>query len=61
MKRHIKSQLFKYSNQRWLKNYAEAVWQRLHKAPYLEELFISMYFSTRAKSWIKFYLMREQL
>lgn len=56
---HRKSQLSKYSNQRLLKNYAEAAWQSLNKAPYLEELFISLYFSARINPGLKFHLMRE--
>lgn len=59
-KRQIKSQLSKYSNQRLLKNYAEAAWQSLNKAPYLEELFISLYFYARIKYWIKI-LLNERI
>lgn len=52
MKRHIKKQLSKYLNQRQWKNYAEIAWQSLNNAPYSEELFISLYFSTIIKYWI---------
>lgn len=60
MKRQIKSQLFKYSNQRRLKNYAEAVCQSLNKAPCLEELLISLCFPTAVKSWIKILLNEKK-
>lgn len=61
MERQIKSQFFKYSNQRWLKNCIEAVCQSLNKAPCLEEVFISLCFPTAVKSWIEILLNEKKI